>query len=644
VDNLKHLIIGTAGHVDHGKTALVRAMTGVDTDRSEGRKERGISIELGFTCLNLPGGRRAGIVDVPGHERFIKNMLAGAGGFDLVLLVIAADEGVMPQTREHMDIIQLLQVKKGIVVLTKCDLVDDEWLDLVKEDVKDFLQGTVLEDAPVALVSAVTKKGIPELLELIGQAVEKVTPKAGQGQPRLPVDRVFTITGFGTVVTGTLLSGVIKVGEMVEVQPEGLSARVRTVQVHGERVEAAEAGQRVAVNLAGLEAEQIGRGSIVAGPGMIKPSQRLDVRLQLLKSAVRPLKNRTRVRFYLGTRETLGRVILLDREELAPGSVVYAQVVLEDRTVPVKGDRFVIRSYSPMRTIGGGAVIDPAPKRKHKRFREEVLEALSTREKGNPAEIVKLYLDANSNVHLPAEVAASTGLQEKEVMEAAAALAEGKEVKLISGDGKQYLVSTAVYTRWLEDIKTLAISYHREFPLRDGYPKEEIRSRKFPQLSAKVFQLVLLEMEKEGTLEVLPKVVAVKGFATGPDQQLKEQIQQISRIMGESAFLPPSWAELSNTIGFSETKGAELLQYLLRTGEMVKVTEDLYFQGEVLQEAISKVTAYLSEHGEITVGELRDLLKTSRKYALPLLEYFDREKLTRRVGDKRLPGKALNNQ
>ncbi|MBP7330906.1 MAG: selenocysteine-specific translation elongation factor [Firmicutes bacterium] len=641
---MKHLIIGTAGHVDHGKTALVRAMTGVDTDRLKEEKERGISIELGFTCLNLPGGRRAGIVDVPGHERFIKNMLAGAGGFDLVLLVIAADEGVMPQTREHMDIIQLLQVKKGIVVLTKCDLVDDEWLDLVKEDVKDFLQGTVLEDAPVALVSAVTKKGIPELLELIGQAVEKVTPKAGQGQPRLPVDRVFTITGFGTVVTGTLLSGVIKVGEMVEVQPEGLSARVRTVQVHGERVEAAEAGQRVAVNLAGLEAEQIGRGSIVAGPGMIKPSQRLDVRLQLLKSAVRPLKNRTRVRFYLGTRETLGRVILLDREELAPGSVVYAQVVLEDRTVPVKGDRFVIRSYSPMRTIGGGAVIDPAPKRKHKRFREEVLEALSTREKGNPAEIVKLYLDANSNVHLPAEVAASTGLQEKEVMEAAAALAEGKEVKLISGDGKQYLVSTAVYTRWLEDIKTLAISYHREFPLRDGYPKEEIRSRKFPQLSAKVFQLVLLEMEKEGTLEVLPKVVAVKGFATGPDQQLKEQIQQISRIMGESAFLPPSWAELSNTIGFSETKGAELLQYLLRTGEMVKVTEDLYFQGEVLQEAISKVTAYLSEHGEITVGELRDLLKTSRKYALPLLEYFDREKLTRRVGDKRLPGKALNNQ
>ncbi|MDD2553482.1 MAG: selenocysteine-specific translation elongation factor [Desulfotomaculaceae bacterium] len=641
---MKHLIIGTAGHVDHGKTALVKAMTGVDTDRLKEEKERGISIELGFTYLNLPGGRRAGIVDVPGHERFIKNMLAGAGGFDLVLLVIAADEGVMPQTREHMDIIQLLQVNKGIVVLTKCDLVDDEWLDLVKEDVSDFLQETVLADAPVVTVSAVTKKGISELLELIGQAMEEFVPKAGQGRPRLPVDRVFTITGFGTVVTGTLLSGVIKVGEMVEVQPEGLSARVRTIQVHGEKVEVAEAGRRVAVNLAGLEAEQIGRGSVVAGPGVLKPSQRLDVRLLLLKSAVKPLKNRARVRFYLGTRETLGRVVLLDREELEPGSTVYAQIILEEQTVPAKGDRFVIRSYSPMRTIGGGTVIDPAPKRKHKRFREDVLDALATREKGDPAEIVKLYLDANSNMHLPAEVAAGTGLQEKEVMEAAAVLAEEKEVKQISGDGKQYFVSTAVYTSWLEDIKALVISYHRQFPLRDGYPKEEIRSRKFQQLSAKVFQLVLLEMEKEEVLQVLPKVVAVHDFAPGPDQQQKKQIQQIGRIMSESAFLPPSWAELSNTIGLGEAKGAELLQYLVRTGEMVKVTDDLYFKREVLLEAISKVAAYLSEHGEITVGELRDLLKTSRKYALPLLEYFDREKLTKRVGDTRLPGKALDNR
>lgn len=639
---LKNLIIGTAGHVDHGKTALVRAMTGVDTDRLKEEKERGISIELGFAFLNLPGGRRAGIVDVPGHERFIKNMLAGAGGFDLVLLVIAADEGVMPQTREHMDIIQLLQVNKGIVVLTKCDLVDEEWLDLVKEDVKEFLMGTVLEDAPVVTVSAVTKQGIPELLELIAQAVEEVVPKAGLGQPRLPVDRVFTITGFGTVVTGTLLSGIIKVGEVVEVQPEGLSARVRSVQVHGEKVESAEAGQRVAVNLAGIEVEQIGRGSVVAGPNMIKPSQRLDVRLLLLPNTARPLKNRARVRFYLGTRETLGRVVLLDREELEPGSVVYAQIVLEEQAVPVKGDRFVIRSYSPMRTIGGGTVIDPLPKRKHKRFREDVLNALATREKGTPTEIVKHYLDGINSMPVPAEIAAGTGLQENEVLEAAVSLAAANEVKLINGDGKTYLLSTGVYNRWLEDIKKAVSSYHGEFPLRDGYPKEELRSRKFQSVSTKVFQLLLLEMEKEGVLKVMPQAVAVEGFATGPDAQQKKQIQQIRQILKESGFLPPSWAELGKNIGLAETNGTELLQYLLRTGELVKVTEELYFQKDILQEAIKKVADYLRDRGEITVGELRDLLQTSRKYALPLLEYFDRVKLTKRVGDKRLPGKALD--
>jgi selenocysteine-specific elongation factor len=638
---LKHLIIGTAGHVDHGKTALVRAMTGVDTDRLKEEKERGISIELGFAYLNLPGGRRAGIVDVPGHERFIKNMLAGAGGFDLVLLVIAADEGVMPQTREHLDIIELLQVDKGIVVLTKCDLVDQDWLDMVQEDVKEFLKGTVLEDATVAAVSSVTGKGIPELLEMIAREVEEIKPRAAQGQPRLPVDRVFTITGFGTVVTGTLLSGVIKAGDVVEVQPEGLSARIRSVQVHGEKVEAAEAGQRVAVNLAGLEVEQIERGSVVAGPKMIKPSQRLDVRLLLLKSAARPLKNRARVRFYLGTRETLGRVVLLDREEMEPGSMVYAQIVLEEPAVPVKGDRFVIRSYSPMRTIGGGVIIDPSPKRRHKRFRDEVLNAFATRERGTPAEIVRHYLEGNSSLPLPADVAAATGLQEKEVLEAASGLAEENKIKQIGGEGKVYLISIDVYNLWQDNIKRLVTAFHREFPLRDGYPKEELRSRKFPSISNKIFQHLLLEMGKEGVLRILPQLVALRDFETGPDAEQQKQIQQIRQIMDESAFLPPSWTELSRTLVFNEVKGTEFLQYLLRTGELVKVSEDLFFQKDILLEAISKVTAYIREKGEITVGELRDLLKTSRKYALPLLEYFDREKLTRRVGDKRLPGRAL---
>ena len=638
---MKHLIIGTAGHVDHGKTALVRAMTGIDTDRLKEEKERGISIELGFASLALPGGRKAGIVDVPGHERFIKNMLAGAAGFDLVLLVIAADEGVMPQTREHLDIIQLLQVGKGIVVLTKCDLVEEEWLELVIEEVKDSLKGTVLEDAPVATVSAVTGQGIPELMEQIMQLAQTTRSKISTGTPRLPVDRVFSITGFGTVVTGTLLSGQLRVGDPVEVQPQGLSSRVRSLQVHGAKVEAAEAGQRVAVNLAGLEVEQIERGSVVAGLKSISPSHRLDVHLLLLKSAARPLKNRARVRFYLGTRETLGRVVLLDREELNPGSLAYAQVELEEEAVAAKGDRFVIRSYSPMQTIGGGTVIDPAPKRKHKRFRSEVLEALATREKGTPSELVEQYLLGNQDLPGTAEVAAGTGLERNEVEEAIRQLAGEGKVKKAGGEGKAYLVSMEMYQRWAEEITQWLTSYHREFPLREGFPKEELRSRKFQALNNKVFQLLLLEMEKDSLLKVTPQSVALLTFDPAPGPALKKQIDRIRDLLHEAAFVPPSWSDLCKSAGVGEPAGAELLQHLVRTGEMVKVADELFFHHSTLSEAREKVVGFLKEKGEISVGEMRDLLQTSRKYALPLLEYFDREKVTRRVGDKRLPGRHL---
>jgi selenocysteine-specific elongation factor len=638
---MKHLIIGTAGHVDHGKTALVRAMTGIDTDRLKEEKDRGISIELGFASLSLPGGRKAGIVDVPGHERFIKNMLAGAGGFDLVLLVIAADEGVMPQTREHLDIIQLLQVTKGIVVLTKIDLVDEEWLDLVEEEVQEFLKGTVLEDAPVVNVSSVTGQGVPELLERIDSLTREVRPRVTAGPPRLPVDRIFSITGFGTVVTGTLVSGALQVGDLVEVQPQGLASRVRSLQVHGEKVEAAEAGQRVAVNLAGLEMDQIERGSVVAGLKSISPSHRLDVRLLLLRSAARPLKNRARVRFFLGTREALGRVRLLDQEELKQGSLAYAQLELEEPVVAAKGDRFVIRSYSPMHTIGGGTVIDPLPGRKHRRFRSEVLNALAARERGTPAELLSQYLPGLPGLPGAAEVAKGTGLEEEEILAAARELERDGRVKVISAEGRTYLAADDVYRRWAAEISKLLQSYHREYPLREGYPKEDLRSRKFQAIPNKAFQLLLLEMEKDGLIRVSPRAVALQAFDCKPGHEQLKQIDKILGILREAAFLPPSWAELCRNAGISEAYGQELLQYLLRTGVMVKIADDLYFQRDVLIQAREKVVGLLREKGEITVGEIRDLLQTSRKYALPLLEYFDREKVTRRVGDKRLPGRAM---
>jgi len=640
---LKHLIIGTAGHVDHGKTALVRALTGIDTDRLKEEKERGISIELGFASLQLPGGRRAGIVDVPGHERFIKNMLAGAGGFDLVLLVIAADEGVMPQTREHLDILQLLQVQKGIVVLTKTDLVEDDWLELVEEEARDFLKGTVLEDAPVLKVSAVTGQGIRDLLEKIDQLAGQTVSRVSSGPPRLPVDRVFTITGFGTVVTGTLVAGVLRVGDSVEIQPQGLVSRVRSLQVHGEKVEVAEAGQRVAVNLAGLELEQVERGSVVAGVKTLTPSNRVDIHLLLLDSAARPLKNRTRVRFYLGTSETLGRVVLLDREEMEPGTLAYAQVELEEQLVAAKGDHFVIRSYSPMETIGGGTVIDPLPRRKHKRFRSEVLSALATRERGTPAELVDQFLTAGSGLHIPGEIAIGTGLKDEEIVEAADELVKEGRAKMISGEGKTYYVSSVIYQRWSAAVAQLLETYHRDFPLREGYPREDLRSRKFQVLNSRVFQMLLLEMEKDGLIRVTPQAVALQGFAAGPSPQQEKLISRIKHELEEFAFLPPSWNDLSRSAGLDEVFAAELLQYMLRTGDLVKIAEELYFLKDVLAGARQKVSQSLRDKGEITVAEVRDLLQTSRKFALPLLEYFDREKLTRRVGDKRLPGRALEN-
>jgi selenocysteine-specific elongation factor len=640
LEELKHLIIGTAGHVDHGKTALVRALTGIDTDRLKEEKERGISIELGFAALTLPGGRHAGIVDVPGHERFIKNMLAGVGGFDLVMLVIAADEGVMPQTREHLDIIQLLQVSKGVAVITKADLVDEEWLEMVQEEVREFLQGTILEGAPLITVSAVTGQGLPELMSILATMADDVRPRVAVGPPRLPVDRVFTITGFGTVVTGTLQSGALSIGDTVEVLPRGTVSRVRSLQVHGKKAEKASAGQRVAVNLTGLEVEEVERGSVVIGPQSLKAALRLDARVLLLKSAGRPLKNRARVRFYLGTKESLGRVVLLDREELGPGQTAFVEMELEEPVVSARGDRFVIRSYSPMTTIGGGTVIDPAA-RKHRRFRKEVLEALATLEKGSPAELVQQFLLNNPALYQAEDAAAATGLPAMETGKALQLLAESGRVKRVAGEGKTYLAAAEIYGKWASDIAGLLKGYHQEYPLREGYPKEELRSRKFAAFNTKLFQFLLQALEQDGLVKNTSQALALPDFSPGPGAAQEKALNAVLRLIREAGFQPPAWGEVCRSAGLNEGAGQEVLQYLVRTGELVKIADDILYHRESLAEARRLVADYLKEKGEILVGELRDLLKTSRKYALPLLEYFDREKITRRVGDKRLPGRAL---
>ena len=633
--NPGNLIIGTAGHVDHGKTALIKALTGIDTDRLKIEKERGISIELGYAFCRLPSGRRAGIVDVPGHERFIKNMLAGVGGIDLVLLVIAADEGVMPQTREHMDIIELLQIRQGVVALTKVDLVDEEFLTLVREEVRDFLQTTALKDAPVVEVSAVTGKGLPELLAALDRAAVRTEEKPAAGPVRLPIDRVFTIAGFGTVVTGTLWSGTIRLNDVLEILPRGLSARVRSLQVHGEKVAEAGAGQRVAVNLPGIEVTEVARGSVLAEKGAFKPAARLDVKLSLLENAPKVLRQRSRVRFYLGTAEILGRVLLFDREELAPGETAYVQLLLEMPAVAARGDRFILRSYSPMRTIGGGAVIDPAAG-KHRRGREEVIAALTAREKGDPGELILTALKKAKNKLLSREDLKAAGIGREDLETALAGLVEAGEALPVKIDQEEYFLSAATFQRWAAELNGLLAGYHREHPLREGLPREELRSRLFPALTSRQAQALLGVLEKRGVIRLSAQTAALPGFSPNLSDREQKALLHLEETYQKAGLQPPRWSEVAvPALGDAEAS-QELLQYCLRRGILVKVADDLYFHAQAVEEAKKMLRDYLAEKGEITVGEARDVWGTSRKYALPLMEYFDRDKVTRRIGDKRV--------
>ncbi|MHB8171391.1 MAG: selenocysteine-specific translation elongation factor [Thermincolia bacterium] len=633
---MKHVIIGTAGHVDHGKTHLVKALTGKDTDRLKEEKERGISIELGFAPFVLPSGRRVAVIDVPGHERFIKHMLAGVGGIDLVLLVIAADEGVMPQTREHLDIIQLLQIPRGIIVISKKDLVDDDWLQLVMEEVREQVTGTVLADAPMIGVSAVNGEGIPQLLAMLEEAVDKVKERHVTGRFRMPVDRVFSITGFGTVVTGTLTSGKVKVGETVEVLPEKIDARVRTLQVHGEKVDVAEAGQRVAVNLTGLEVQDLNRGSILAVPDTFAPSYRLDVLLQLLPGEEKNLVNRQRVRLHIGTSEVLGRATLLDRDELEPGQETFVQMVMEEPVVAAKGDRFVIRSYSPMHTMGGGMVIDPNPG-KHKRFDQEIMASLATKQQGTADELLlQLLVSEQDRLLTLGEAIALLTMESTEVQEALTILKAPNLLHTLDSEGKTYVVATEVYDKWVVMVVGSLREFHQSYPLRFGLAKEELRSKHFKAIPNKVFNTLLQYWSQQGILDLGEQVVAVKGFEPKVDASVEKMINQAFELYREQSFQPPGWREVVESLKIPPQWQEEIIFFLINRGDLVKIADDMYFTRAALDEARNRLVTYLKEHKEMQLGEARDILQSSRKYILPLLEYFDHQRLTRRVGDKRI--------
>lgn len=634
---MKNVIVGTAGHIDHGKTTLIKALTGRDTDRLREEKERGISIELGFTYFDLPSGRRAGIIDVPGHEKFIKNMLAGAGGVDVVVLVIAADEGVMPQTREHLNILSLLKVKKGIIALTKKDMVDQEWLDMIIEQVRDEIQDSFLKDAKIMPVSSITGEGLKELIAEIDSVTEVVEEKDTHEVFRLPVDRVFTITGFGTVVTGTLISGSISEGDKVEIYPKKIESRVRSIQVHEKSVKTAYAGQRVAVNIANVKLDELERGDVLAKPGSMEPTMMVDARLEMLKSDDKSIDNRDRLRLYHGTSEIMCRVVLLDREELKPGESAFVQLRLEELTACMKGDRFVIRTYSPMLTIGGGTILEPNPP-KRKRFKEDVLEELKIKEEGNPSEVVERYLIQNSDKYPEKRtVAKVVGNMEAGAFDRIIGeLADKKLVFEFKAGDEVFLL----HARYLKDVETklneILEAYHGKNPLKSGISKEELKTRIFEGIKPKLADLVFGYFEAEGIIVISSHYVAKRGF-TVQFNKLQSQIRDIIlKSYREKPYSPPKITELAEAGRLDRNQCQVVYNALIDMGELVKLDEEVSISKEAFDEAVRLLREFLKANGQIQLGQFRDLLGTSRKYAMALLDYFDQNKITKRVGDNRM--------
>jgi len=634
---LKNVIIGTAGHIDHGKTTLIKALTGRDTDRLREEKERGISIELGFTYFDLPSGRRAGIIDVPGHEKFIKNMLAGAGGIDVVILVIAADEGVMPQTREHLNILSLLHVKKGVIALTKKDMVDPEWLEMIIEQVREETVGSFLEGAKIIPVSSINGEGLKELIAEIDSVTEVVEEKDTHEVFRLPVDRSFTITGFGTVVTGTLISGSINEGDRIEIYPRKIETRVRSIQVHEKNVKTAYAGQRVAINIANIKLEEIQRGDILAQPRQMEPTMMVDARLEILKAADKAIDNRDRLRFYHGTSEIMCRVVLLDREELKPGESAFVQLRLEEETACMKGDRFVIRTYSPMLTIGGGTILESNPP-KRKRFKEDVIEELKIKEQGNPAEVVERYLIQNSDKYPERKtVIKAAGNMSAELYDKIAG--QLLEKKLI----KEFRLGDEIYVlhvKYLRDVETklkeLLEAYHRRNPLKSGISKEELRTKVFEGMKPRLADLIFGYFEACGIIRLENQYAAQSGFKVQFNKQQEHIKDVIEQDYKKNRFNPTKLAELAVANRLDRNQCQEVYSALIEMGEIIKLDEDIAFSKEAYDEAVELLKKHIKEKGSIQLAQFRDLLGTSRKYAMALLDHFDQNKITKRIGDDRV--------
>jgi len=627
-----HVVVGTAGHIDHGKTSLVKALTGTDTDRLPEEKARGITIDLGFAFLEEPGGLTIEIVDVPGHERFVRNMLAGVGGIDLAMLVIAADEGVMPQTREHLAICSLLRIKAGLIALTKADLVESDWLELVREDVAGAVHGTFLEGAPILPVSGKTGQGLGELRAALRSLAGSVPPRGTDQFPRLPIDRVFTVRGFGTVVTGTLTEGTFAADDRVEVYPRGAEAKIRGLQAHGHSVASARAGQRTAINLQGLERAALARGDVVGLPGTLVPSTLVDGTLELLPDAPRSVKTRTRVRFHVGTSEIMARALLVDRAELAPGDTAFARFRLEAPLVARPGDRFVVRSYSPIVTIGGGTLLDVDPPR-FKRKGPALVEHLSLLQTGSPEVVLEEHIR-----HVGAGGVRLTTLAGRVPFgpERLRALLEGLQAagRVISFD-RDWFIHPDSFGRLRGLVLDELTAFHRASPLKPGMSREELRGRA-GAADERVFGFLLSSLDAEAAVKTDRDKVRLASHEVrlSPEQQRIVDVLESEFNRAEAA--PPSAEEALGRAGVTGDEEHELFQVLVQSGKLVRVKESLFFHARALDSIQTKLVAMLRERKEIGPSDIKDLLGISRKYAIPLLEFFDQRRVTARVGERRI--------
>ncbi len=625
---MKNVILGTAGHIDHGKTTLIKALTGRETDNLKEEKQRGISINLGFTYFDLPSKKRVGIVDVPGHEKFIKNMLAGACGIDIVLLVVAADEGVMPQTVEHLDILNYLGVKKGIIVLTKCDLVDEDFISLVKDEVKEKTKGLFIENAPIVEVDSVSGRGLEELVKKIDEISEDIEEKKIDAPARMSIDRVFSLKGFGTIVTGTLIEGKISIDDEMTIYPSKKKVKVRNLQVHGCDVKTAYAGQRTAINLSNIKVSEIQRGDVIAETGSVEESMMIDVNISLVEHCKKSLKHWDRIRVFHGTKQILCRIVPLNEDEIPYGESGYAQLRLEEKIVAKKGDRFIIRSYSPMDTIGGGIIIDTAPK-KHKIYDESVIETLKIKEKGELKDIIEEYLKLNlSNYITLKDLISYTGDKEEYVKEGLDVLI--KENKVIPVN--KYYLHISHYNKLKDKTMDILNKYHKQYRLRKGILKEELRSRVDSKLKVKDMDIILNKMAEDKQIKVRDNLVSNYEFEVVFNQKqlsIKKEIENITRKNKLSCLVTKD--EICNKNKFYE----EVLEALI--GDTIQKLDDTYYVDKDIYENMkNELINYLKQNNQITVAQFRDITNSNRKTSIAILEHFDRNRITKRIDDKRV--------